>query len=101
MVRSQSKPISPKPANARTKKVLPPKDLAEPEAEHDIKIERKAVLLLMLVVPLSLAFYSFFNTQLAHQDWPLLPETVPPGELFKAAMERSLLKATLTTDVTP
>lgn len=84
MVRSQSKPISPKPANARTKKVLPPKDLAEPEAEHDIKIERKAVLLLMLVVPLSLAFYSFFNTQLAQPDWPLLPENVPARGIIQS-----------------
>ncbi len=78
MVKSQAKAI-------RASAKLPPRnENSDKEPEKDIKVERRALLLFMMVIPLSLALYSFFHSQLARPDWPLLPENIPPRGVIQS-----------------
>ncbi|MCA9839137.1 MAG: penicillin-binding protein 2 [Trueperaceae bacterium] len=61
-----------------------PKPPPEKEPEKDIKVQRRALLLIMMVIPLGLACYSFFNSQFTSPNWPHVPVDVPPRGVIQS-----------------
>lgn len=50
----------------------------------DWKVQRPALLLVMMILPLILAFYGFFNSQFGQPQWPQFPKDIPQRGIIKA-----------------